>query len=503
MSKLIRLGNWIFVLFFYLVCIVALKNMISESYLAAVFLFPVLYILWFLYRKYKDKKMDSRVDKILMKYKVPIWCGLQFFSAVLMVVMTVKLRENFTWDWGKLISTAVTKVLTGEWEAMEYYSRYPNNQAWLLCLTVYFKLVQWIIPVVKEGTFYTAAILLSIFFMQITVLLVYQTARLLFSEGRAFLVGVIGIICLPFYLYAQFAYTDTVSLMMVILLTYIYLKMKGGGVKRKGHCILFGLLLIVLSVFIFHIKILCFIVVIAMILDSILDCNDYRKIIFVLIGCFALWGAGTKITDALIERELSVTDELAYQLEFPWTHWIMMGMNHYGGYLQEDVDFSMAAGNYEEKRTAEIQQLKQRIIDYGMRGTLNHLFYTKLSRTWGNSCLAGDDYCHRKPIHEDSLWERLFGVGEDLHWIVLPYTWFFHILMIFGMFFEGVYSLMDEANSRKYIILRYTMIGVGIFLTIWECNSRYLLPFLPIMILLSARGWETLLVKISDKRRLR
>ena len=123
MSKLIRLGNWIFVLFFYLVCIVALKNMISESYLAAVFLFPVLYILWFLYRKYKDKKMDSRVDKILMKYKVPIWCGLQFFSAVLMVVMTVKLRENFTWDWGKLISTAVTKVLTGEWEAMEYYSR--------------------------------------------------------------------------------------------------------------------------------------------------------------------------------------------------------------------------------------------------------------------------------------------------------------------------------------------------------------------------------------------
>ena len=135
--------------------------------------------------------------------------------------------------------------------------------------------------------------------------------------------------------------------------------------------------------------------------------------------------------------------------------------------------------------------------------SLNHLFYTKLSRTWGNSCLAGDDYCHRKPIHEDSLWERLFGVGEDLHWIVLPYTWFFHILMIFGMFFEGVYSLMDEANSRKYIILRYTMIGVGIFLTIWECNSRYLLPFLPIMILLSARGWETLLVKISDKRRLR
>lgn len=497
MSRLIKIGNCIFVLFFYLVCIVALKNMISESYLAAIFLLPVLYALWYLYRKYKFANIDLRVDEMIIKYRVPMWCCLQIFSMILMVVMTAKLRVNFSWDWGKVISTAVTKVLTGEWQAMEYYGRCHNNLPWLLCLTVYFKFVQIIIPTATEETFYLAAILLSLIFTQITLLLVYQTARLFFSEKRAFLVGVIGLACLPFYLYAQFAYTDTVGMMLVILLVYLYIKMKE---RRKEKKSTFPLVfcLIILSVLIFHIKILCFIAVIAMILESILNVNSYKKLIFTLVICCALWGGGIKITASVIENEMAVLDEIIDQGKFPWVHWVMMGMNHYGGYSQDDVDFSMNAGSFEEKKNAELQELKRRINDYGLRGTLNHLFYTKISRTWGNSCLAGDDYCHRQPYHEDSIWERLFGVGEDLHWIVLIYTWLFHMLMILGIFFEGICSLKEEIENRNFMMLRYSILGVGIFLTLWECNSRYLMLFLPVMLLLSFRGWEKLCLLKPD-----
>lgn len=231
MSRLIRLGNWIFVFFFYLVCIVVLKNMISESYLAAIFLFPILYVFWRLYKRYQYANINLRMDEIIKKYRTPMWCVLQFLSIVIMAVMTIKLRVNFSWDWGKLISTAVTKVLTGEWEAIEYYVRCPNNKAWLLCLTAYFKFVQMIVPAATEEIFYAAANFLSIAFTQITLLLVYQTARQLFSEKQAFLVGIVGLAGLPFYLYAQFAYTDTVSMMLVTCLVYIYLKMSRGGGK--------------------------------------------------------------------------------------------------------------------------------------------------------------------------------------------------------------------------------------------------------------------------------
>lgn len=492
MSRLIQLGNCIFVLFFYLVCIVALKSMISESYLAAIILLPALFSFSKLYRKYKYTGIGLRLDEWIKRYRGLIWCCLQMFSIIMMVVMTVNLRVNLSWDWGKLISTAVTKVVTGEWKAMEYYSRYPNNQAWLLCLTAYFKFIRFVFPPATEETFYVATILLSVTFTQITLWLVYQTARLLFSEKRALLIGMIGLICLPFYLYAQFAYTDTVSMMMVVFLTYIYIKLK--SVKREKDRILLTLLIIALSVLIFNIKILGFIAIIAMILDSILSCNNYRKLIFVLIICFVLGGAGTKITAMVIQNKLPITDEMSDQYEFSWTHWVMMGMNQKGGYSEADVTFSKSIGNFEERQGAEIAELKRRITGYGIKGTLNHLFNTKLSRTWGKSCLAGDDYIHRKPYNENSLWERLFGVGEDLHWIVLTYTWLFHILLIFGIFFEGIYSLKEDKENQNFMMLRYTLLGVGIFLTVWECNSRYLLPFLPVMILVSGRGWETVSV---------
>ena len=34
-----------------------------------------------------------------------------------------------------------------------------------------------------------------------------------------------------------------------------------------------------------------------------------------------------------------------------------------------------------------------------------------------------------------------------------------------------------------------TMLGIALFQTIWECNSRYLVVFIPIMILLAADGF--------------
>ena len=176
MSRLIQLGNCRFELFFYLVCIVALKSMISESYLAAIILLPALFSFSKLYRKYKYTGIGLRLDEWIKRYRGLIWCCLQMFSIIMMVVMTVNLRVNLSWDWGKLISTAVTKVVTGEWKAREYYSRYPNNQAWLLCLTAYFKFIRFVFPPATEETFYVATILLSVTFTQITLWLVYQTA---------------------------------------------------------------------------------------------------------------------------------------------------------------------------------------------------------------------------------------------------------------------------------------------------------------------------------------
>lgn len=491
MNKLIIIGNWISVLFFYIVCIVALKNMLFESYLTSIILFILICIVTHFY---KNKPYFFKINNFTDKNRTLLWAFFQLCSFILMIVMTAKLRVNFSWDWGQLILTATTKVLTGEWTSLEYYSRYPNNQPWLLCLTFYFKIIQLIIPSASEKTFYIASIAMSIIFTQATLLLFYKTAQLLFEPQKALYIGIAGLVCFPYYLYAQFSYTDTISMLLVILSFFLYLKIfEDNGLINTPKKVMLFLFFIITSIFIFKIKVLAFIVIIAIVLATILTFVNWRKTFTLLVLFCMLFCIGNRVFTIFIEKELPLTSEMSNQYEFSWTHYLMMGMNHYGGYSQDDVDFTKASGNYYEKQKTNLKELKLRITNYGLKGTLNHLFYTKLSRTWGNSCLAGDDYIHRYPYHENSIWERLFGNDEDLHWIILTYTWMYHILLLFGIFIEAIFSLKNNIQSQKFLILRYTILGVGIFLTFWECNSRYLFPFLPLLTLLSAKGWENIL----------
>lgn len=181
MCKLIRIGNWISVLFFYLVGIVALKSMILESYLSAILMMPVLYVAVSFCRRYKCRILVL-CNKLIIKYRILIWLCLQIFSVIFMFIMAIRLRVNFSWDWGKLLSTAMDKVMTGEWHSFEYYWRCANNQPWLICLTIYFKIVHRLIPSASEETFYMASVFLSVVFTQTALWLIYQTARLLFDE---------------------------------------------------------------------------------------------------------------------------------------------------------------------------------------------------------------------------------------------------------------------------------------------------------------------------------
>ena len=57
---------------------------------------------------------------------------------------------------------------------------------------------------------------------QAILLLIYQSARLLMSEKRAFWTGVLAVFFLPFYYYAQIAYTDVPGMFALALMVYLY-----------------------------------------------------------------------------------------------------------------------------------------------------------------------------------------------------------------------------------------------------------------------------------------
>ena len=52
---------------------------------------------------------------------------------------------------------------------------------------------------------------------------------------------------------------------------------------------------------------------------------------------------------------------------------------------------------------------------------------------------------------------------------------------------EGEMTVL--VNHMPIFASSITMLGIALFQTIWECNSRYLVVFIPIMILLAADGF--------------
>ncbi len=63
-------------------------------------------------------------------------------------------------------------------------------------------------------------------------------------KRRLFVVGIITVCCLPLYLYAMFAYTDTSGMLLAILMLYFYIKYnKTDGRANIAYTILIELLL--------------------------------------------------------------------------------------------------------------------------------------------------------------------------------------------------------------------------------------------------------------------
>lgn len=116
-----------------------------------------------------------------------------------------------------------------------------------------------------------------------------------------------------------------------------------------------------------------------------------------------------------------------------------------------------------------------------------------------DSCLGGDDYVSRAAIRENSLCEKLFSLKSRWHWIGLFYTWLVHIMIFIGLLLSTALSFRQKVVEQNMLVGRIAVFGVFLFLSIWECNSRYLFTLTPIMILTAADGFFMLYDRIVKR----
>ncbi len=148
-----------------------------------------------------------------------------------------------------------------------------------------------------------------------------------------------------------------------------------------------------------------------------------------------------------------------------------------------------------------MQKIKERLVDRGVLGTIKHILYTKQLRTWADSCIAGDNYVSRTPIRENSFSQQLFSINGAWHWICLLYTWIVHIMLFVGILLSTVLSFQKKIEEQKMFVGRIAVFGLFLFLSIWECNPRYLFTVMPMIILVAADGIFLLLDRITENEK--
>lgn len=108
-------------------------------------------------------------------------------------------------------------------------------------------------------------------------------------------------------------------------------------------------------------------------------------------------------------------------------------------------------------------------------------------------------------MRQTRTWELLAGGGK-WHWILQLYSWPYYAMIIAGLVLAGFSAFLEKTErSSVFSVSRLTLLGIFLFLSIWECNSRYLVCFIPVMILTASdrltQGWKLLAGRKKDRKR--
>ena len=200
----------------------------------------------------------------------------------------------------------------------------------------------------------------------------------------------------------------------------------------------------------------------------------------------------------LTNNILGITDEDLNRYEFPHTHHIMMMLNKTGGFVQEDVNYTNSFETKKEKTDANMKVIKERLQERGTSGTLKHLFYTKFIRTWGDDTFSSSDYASRGTMKNNIITDFVTVPGK-YHSYYQAYTETIYIITLVGL----VLSFSLKSDNKLICLSKRTILLVALFLTLWECNSRYVIQIMPIIAIVSAYGYSLLINKLYQRKEVK
>ena len=403
------------------------------------------------------------------------------------------------WDYGVLLRSALELSRDGVLTDPIYFSRYPFQIYPLLYMTLFMKLVHVRTIAAACGVSYvlnTVHILLALYGA-------FFCGKLFRGRRCGLKILLLCLCSVPLFLYAPICYTDTLALPFPVwtLALWLYAR-RAAFITRRQRIKKIALYIGsgMMAGFGLRIKSIAAIGLIAMILFLLFDRtepeerDDHSSVcwqhpavkkcmtILLLLAGFLIVVAGS----SLIAEAAGYGDLHDDRYTYPMTHWFMMGANRetVGGYNADDDLFTRSIPSYAQRQQQTAARFEERLRMDGASGYLNFLF-DKLE-----VMLCTGDYQSAGKLAQHPLRSYPALESKDsplLQWY-LACQQAFQAVILFSLF-AGICLLAWRPDGWLFRFSAMMLIGVVLFLLVWEGKARYLLFLVPVINIASVSGF--------------
>lgn len=419
--------------------------------------------------------------------------GVEYLLFLIFVILSVLIGKYFmlnpSWDMKQVLNSSLCYI-RNETYSYDYLARFPNNTM----LVAIDALILRFTGSLGQKYPVTVLTMFNSIVVSLSVIISFYIVKEMFDRKKALFFMIICILTTPLLFYTAIYYSDTLSMLITILLLGNWLLIEKSE-RKVTHTILSVLCGILLFVAI-KLKITSAFILIAIIVHKILQ-KEYKTILKKMLIIIPVTILLMVIFDNTILNVLAPKDKRA-ELQMPIQHFIMMGMNGVGGWSENEVKYSESFDSYESRKkgTTEkiIARLKEREMSVHIKNITN-----KLGFTWHDGTYFVIDYLKREPISKGVGHEIILANGK-----YSKYYKYFPQIMHFSMLIFIMINIRKKIKynsfEEKDNIFLLEILGFTIFFIIWEARSRYLVTMLPIMIMAQIEGVEYVIKKTSRKK---
>ena len=368
-----------------------------------------------------------------------------------------------------------------------YMIRYPNNLALMFIISFIYRIDYLITGYISN---YIASIFNTVS-INASVLMTALLVRRLFGNKRALMTLFLCVLFMPFYTFTPYYYTDSISIPFFTGSLCLFFAGQKSETKYKKY-VLTALSGVVIMLG-YKIKASILVVLVVLLIYLILKCNLKR------FGCFALaliigFGSTFALYTTAYRASGIITKEQEYLYEYPFTHWIMMGLKGYGHYNTIDSYYTESFEGKDAKTKATLEIIQGRLekrkhrID-GVDDMLTHL-EQKAVWTWEDGTYYIAHHIENPLYGRNILHEFVLNDGI-YHFGYYTYCCGFQLFLI-AMMAVSAFGAMFRRRVDEHVVFRGVVFAIFVFLLIWETRSRYLYNFTPAFIILAVDGLATI-----------